>query len=191
MLSLLMAAESHGSVKIYRPADSTATETRCNRRSKLKPCHLQWLKAALLCRNYEFLDKRSLSDLNNALMAAFARIGTITLEVLGSKTCRTLTSRDILAAMYGPPQDCKGKLGRQDKSAQMYSAFEWRLVLLARMRCARVCPSKSGGRLKTIFGIRFWTRRCDCSFVLATPMQTSVGNFSRFGGLRRHAGTGL
>ena len=29
---------------------------RCNRRSKLKPCHLQWLKAALICRSYEFLD---------------------------------------------------------------------------------------------------------------------------------------
>jgi|SRR5260370_39056721 hypothetical protein len=26
-------------------------------RTKLKPCHLQWLRAALLCRNYEFLDK--------------------------------------------------------------------------------------------------------------------------------------
>jgi hypothetical protein len=25
--------------------------------------------------------------------------------------------------MYGPPQDCKGKFGREDKSAQMYSAF--------------------------------------------------------------------
>jgi hypothetical protein len=23
--------------------------------------------------------------------------------------------------MYGPPQDCKGKFGREDKSAQMYS----------------------------------------------------------------------
>ena len=27
-----------GEVKIYRPADSTAAETRCNGRSKLKPC---------------------------------------------------------------------------------------------------------------------------------------------------------
>ena len=25
--------------------------------------------------------------------------------------------------MYGPPQDCKGKFGREDKSAQTYSAF--------------------------------------------------------------------
>ena len=48
--------------------------------------------------------------------------------------------------MYGPPRDCKGKFGREDKSAQMYSAFEWRSFLLARMRCARVCPYKRRGR---------------------------------------------
>ena len=47
--------------------------------------------------------------------------------------------------MYGPPRDCKGKFGREDKSAQMYSAFSWRLVLLARMSCARVDPYKSLG----------------------------------------------
>jgi hypothetical protein len=77
--------------------------------------------------------------------------------------------------MYGPPQDCKGEVWSRDKSAQMYTAFRWRLVLLARMSCARVCPSKSVGRCKTIRRIRLETRRCDCSFVLATPMQTSVG----------------
>src|SRR5580658_562267 len=38
-------------------ADSTAAETLRNRRSKLKPLHLQWLRAALICRNYGFLDK--------------------------------------------------------------------------------------------------------------------------------------
>src|SRR5580704_6038056 len=38
-------------------ADSTAAETQCNRRSKLKPFHLQWLRAALICRNYGFPDK--------------------------------------------------------------------------------------------------------------------------------------
>jgi hypothetical protein len=42
--------------KYIAPADSTGAETRCNRRSKLKPCHLQWLRAALICRSYEFLD---------------------------------------------------------------------------------------------------------------------------------------
>jgi hypothetical protein len=101
--------------------------------------------------------------------------------------------RSMLAfpIMYGPPQDCKGKFGREDKSAQMYSAFEWRLVLLAMMSCARVCPSKSVGRLKTIFGIRLRTRRYDCSFVLAAPMQTLMGNFSRPGGRRGYAGMGL
>jgi hypothetical protein len=48
--------------------------------------------------------------------------------------------------MYGPPQDCKGKIGREDKSAQMYSAFEWRSALVAMMSCARVRPLKSVGR---------------------------------------------
>jgi hypothetical protein len=38
------------------------------------------------------------------------------------------------------------KFGREDKSAQMYSAFGWRVVLLARISCARVCPSKLVGR---------------------------------------------
>jgi hypothetical protein len=42
--------------KYIAPPDSTAGETRCNRRSKLKTFHLQWLRAALICRNYEFLD---------------------------------------------------------------------------------------------------------------------------------------
>jgi hypothetical protein len=83
--------------------------------------------------------------------------------------------------MYGPPQDCKGKFGREDKSAQMYTAFGWRLVLLARMRCA--CPSfKVGRSLKTIFRTRLRTRRCDCSFVLATPCRLRWGNFRRRGG---------
>ena len=76
----------------------------------------------------------------------------------------------------------QGEVWSRDKSAQMYSAFEWRLVLLAMMSCARVCPSKSVGRLKTIFRIRLRTRRYDCSFVLAAPRQTSVGNFGRSGG---------
>jgi hypothetical protein len=58
----------------------------------------------------------------------------------------------------------------------MYSAFGWRLVLLAMMSCARVCPSKSVGcSFETILGTRLRTRRCDCSFVLAAPVQTSVG----------------
>jgi hypothetical protein len=31
--------------------------------------------------------------------------------------------------------------------------------------------------LKTIIGIRLKARRCDCSFVFAVPVQTSVGKF--------------
>ena len=56
------------------------------------------------------------------------------------------TGVKLVLGMYGPPQDCKGKFGREDKSAQMYSAFVWRSALLAMMSCARVCPSKSVGR---------------------------------------------
>jgi hypothetical protein len=82
----------------------------------------------------------------------------------------------------------QGEVWSRDKSAEMYSAFGWRLVLLAMMNCTRVCPSKSLGRLKTIFGTRLQARRCDCSFVLAAPMQTSVGNFSRSGGPAVYAG---
>ena len=80
--------------------------------------------------------------------------------------------------MYGPPRDCKGKFDREDKSGRMYSAFRWRSALLATMSCARVCPSKSVGcSFETILVTRLRTRRCDCSFVLAAPVQTSVGNF--------------
>ena len=57
----------------------------------------------------------------------------------------------------------------------MYTAFVWRLVLLAGTSCARVYPSKLVRSLKTICGIRLETRRCDCSFVLATPLQTLGG----------------
>jgi hypothetical protein len=31
--------------------------------------------------------------------------------------------------------------------------------------------------LETIIGIRLKARRCDCSFVFAVPVQTSVGKF--------------
>jgi hypothetical protein len=61
-----------GEVKIHRPADSTAAETRCNRRSKLKPSHLQWLRAALICRNYEFLDN---SWENGVYTSVFTSLG--------------------------------------------------------------------------------------------------------------------
>lgn len=69
--------------------------------------------------------------------------------------------------MYGPLQDCKGKVwGREDKSAQMYSVFvekdspdqdELRAYL----------SFKVGRSRSTICGIRLKIRRCDCSFVLA------------------------
>ena len=40
----------------------------------------------------------------------------------------------------------RGKCGREDKSAQMYSAFDWREALLAMMSCARIRPYKPIGR---------------------------------------------
>ncbi len=56
----------------------------------------------------------------------------------------------------------------------------WRSSLLARMSCARVCLYKSVGcSFETNFGIRLRTRRCDCSFVLAAPVQTPVGKSIR------------
>jgi hypothetical protein len=80
--------------------------------------------------------------------------------------------------MYGPPQDCKGKASeRIDKSAAMYSAFEWRMCLLAMMSSAACLSLQVGRSLKTIIGIRLKARRCDRSFVFAVPVQTSVGKF--------------
>jgi hypothetical protein len=46
------------------------------------------------------------------------------------------------------------------------------------MSCARVCPFKSVGcSFETIVVTRLRTRRCDRSFVVADPVQTSVGEF--------------
>jgi hypothetical protein len=59
-------------VKIHRPADSTAAETPRNRRSKRKPCYLQLLRVALICRNYEFLDD---SRENSVYTSAFRSLG--------------------------------------------------------------------------------------------------------------------
>jgi hypothetical protein len=46
-------------------------------------------------------------------------------------------------------------------------------VLLARMSSAAYLSLQVGRSLKTIIGIRLQTRRCDCSFVLTVPVQTS------------------
>ena len=62
-----------------------------------------------------------------------------------------------------------------DKSAAMYSAFEWRTSLLAMMSSAACLSLQVGRSLETIIGIRLKARRCDCSFVFAVPVQTSVG----------------
>jgi hypothetical protein len=59
----------------------------------------------------------------------------------------------------------------------MYSAFEWRLSLLAMMSSAACLSLQVGRSLKTIIGIRLKARRFDCSFVFAVPVLTSVGKF--------------
>jgi len=64
-----------------------------------------------------------------------------------------------------------------DKSAAMYSAFEWRTSLLATMSSAACLFLQVGRSLETIIGIRLKARRCDCSFVFTVPVQTSVGKF--------------
>ena len=69
------------------------------------------------------------------------------------------------------------KLRTIDKSAAMYSAFEWRTSLLAMMSSAAYLSLQVGRSLETIIGIRLKARRCDCSFVVAVPVQTSVGKF--------------
>jgi hypothetical protein len=93
---------------------------------------------------------------------------------------------ELEPSCIGDPRGCyecivrrataREKFGREDKSAQMYSAFRWRVALLARMSCARVCPFKTRRSLKTIRNTRLRTRRCDCSFVVTYPVQTSIGS---------------
>ena len=74
---------------------------------------------------------------------------------LGS-TAQLPSEGGLVPRMYGPPRDCKDKVGREDKSAQMYSAFGWRSSLLARMRCARVSPYKRRGRWRPFSVSGFW-----------------------------------
>jgi hypothetical protein len=79
--------------------------------------------------------------------------------------------------MYGPPQDCKGKVwARREVCANVYGL--WVETSSPGQDELRACLSfKVGRSLKTFFGPRLQTRRYDCSFVLATPVQTLVGNF--------------
>jgi hypothetical protein len=58
------------------------------------------------------------------------------------------------------------------------------------MMSSAACLSLQVGRsLKTIIGIRLEARRCDCSFVVAVPVQTSVGKLQsrRCGAVRVEA----
>jgi hypothetical protein len=70
-------------------------------------------------------------------------------------------------------------VGEKTSLRKCIRPYRWRSSLLARMSCARVCPYKSVGcSLETNFGIRLRTRRCDCSVVLAAPVQTRVGKIN-------------
>ena len=54
----------------------------------------------------------------------------------------------------------------------------WVEISLLAMMSSAACLSLQVGRLlETIIGIRLKARRCDCSFVFAVPVQTSVGKF--------------
>jgi hypothetical protein len=95
-------------------------------------------------------------------------------DTLASQTERTVPT-DSFLKMYGPPQDCKGKVwARRQVCANVYGL--WLETRSPGQDEMRACPSfKVSRSLKTIFRTRLRTRRCDCSFVLATPVQTSVG----------------
>jgi hypothetical protein len=61
----------------------------------------------------------------------------------------------------------------------MYSALSG--VISPGMMSSAACLSLQVGRsLKTIIGIRLKARRCDCSFVFAVPVQTSLGELEKF-----------
>jgi hypothetical protein len=100
---------------------------------------------------------------------------------------RIVAARDrgrngILLQMYGPPRDCKGKVwARRQVCANVYGL--WLETSSPGQDELRACPSfKVGRSLKTIFRTRLRTRRCDCSFVLATPCRLRWGNVRRRGG---------
>ena len=77
--------------------------------------------------------------------------------------------------MYGPPQDCKGRVsGDRQVCGNVFGL--WVEISLPAMMSSAACLSLQVGRsLETIIGIRLKARRCDCSFVFAVPVQTSVG----------------
>jgi hypothetical protein len=60
------------------------------------------------------------------------------------------------------------------EDANVFGLYE--ISSLALMSCARVCRFKSlDCSSETILVTRLETRPCDCSFVLAVPVQTSAG----------------
>ena len=88
-----------------------------------------------------------------------------------------------LPEMYGPPFDCKGKSEEwSDRSAQMYSAFVWRVESPGHdeLRCV---PFLINGRSwKTICGSRLRARRWELFVRLSYPVQTLVGELDAGGG---------
>jgi hypothetical protein len=80
--------------------------------------------------------------------------------------------------MYGPPSDCKEK-ARSEKTS---------LRKCIRPLVEHSAPGQDelraylsllvGRSSSTNSSSRFQARRCDCSFVLAVLIQTSVGNFN-------------
>ena len=51
----------------------------------------------------------------------------------GGTRLSSIPGRLFVLGMHGPPRDCKGKFGREDKSAQMYSLIRAKVLSRAEM----------------------------------------------------------
>jgi hypothetical protein len=79
-----------------------------------------------------------------------------------------------LDEMYGPPHDCKRKIGPHRSLRKCIRPFWWGLALLARMSCAPTFPDKSVGRCRpfSVAGLRHVVVSAPSLF--SVPMQTLV-----------------
>jgi len=98
---------------------------------------------------------------------------------LSAKSPTRSSGLGMVPRLYGPSRDCKGEVWARGQVCANVLGLWWRSALLAKIRCARVCPYKSVGRsFETNLGIRLQTRRCDYSFVLGAAVRTSVGTLN-------------
>jgi hypothetical protein len=57
----------------------------------------------------------------------------------------SLSAGGSVKGMYGPPRDCKGYFGREDKSAQMYSSIRAKALSRVKMSCRCLSNARSQG----------------------------------------------